>query len=198
MSPEGRKPGRRMRGAHTTSRPAKSARRPSVAPGSHRVSAIVGGALIAVAALWFLWLLVRQVSPGVLSLRFPLPNPQPARPTSTPVDPLAVAGVTLLAPLQGQEPGLTQQQALLMAGQVEPQAAARATGVDARYTLFSYQASAAQSPGFHNVPTWLIRYRGIAEPRPDTAADPHATGASHDFYVFLDASTGRELLAIWL
>lgn len=198
MSSEERGPGRRARGRRRTSRPAESARRSGAAPRSNRVSAVVGGGLIAVAALWFLWLLVRQVSPGVLSLPFPVPNPQPARPASTPVDPLAVAGVTLLAPPQGQEPGLTQQQALLVASQVEPQAAARATGADARYTLFSYQASAARAPGFHNVPIWLIRYRGIAEPRPDTAADPDATGASHDFYVFLDASTGRELLAIWL
>lgn len=184
-----------------TSQPATTAYRrgaiPSKqAPGpqSRRFSALAGGLLILAAALWFLWLLMRQMSPGMVSFHFPFPNPLPARSANVPVDPLAAAGVTLAAPLQGQEPGLTQQQAVLVAGQVEPQAATRATEVDARYALFSYQGSAS---GFHNVPVWVIHYRQVAEPRPDTAADPGAAGAKHDFYVFLEASSGRELLAIW-
>jgi len=153
--------------------------------------------LIGAAALWFLWLLVRQVNPGMSSLR--LPFPQPARSASVPADPLAVAGITLLAPPQGQQPGLTQQQALLVAGQREPQIATRASGFDARYALLNYQTdNTAASAGLHHVPVWVIHYRGVSEPPPDMAADPHATGASHDFYVFLDASSGREVLALWL
>jgi hypothetical protein len=184
--------------------PADSARRsvPGRQPSaltSRRLSAIGGGILIGAAALWFLWLLARQVNPGMSSLRLPFPNPQPARSASAPADPLAVAGITLSAPAQGREPGLTQQQALLVAGQLEAQIATKASGFDARYALFSYQTGITPaSSGFHNVPVWVIHYRGVTEPPPDAAADPHATGASHDFYVFLDASSGRELLALWL
>ncbi len=189
--------------ARKTSRPAQTTRQSRPARGKRRAdsrqfSAIVGVALIGVAALWFIWLLVRQTNPGIVSLNFPFPNLLPPRSANTPVDPLAAAGITLSAPPQGQEPGLTQQQALLLAGQMEPQAAAKATGVTARYTLFSYQGAGSGSASFQNVPVWLIHYSGISEPHPDTGADPHATGAKHDFYVFLDASSGRELLAIWL
>ncbi|HEY1348452.1 MAG TPA: hypothetical protein VGF67_02355 [Ktedonobacteraceae bacterium] len=204
MFPEGRKTGREQR--TTRKIPRLPARRSNPisegqapAATSRRFSAVAGGILIAVAALWFLWLLVRQVNPGVVSLRLPFsPNAQPTRSANAPVDPLAVAGITLSAPPQGQQPGLTQQQAVLVAGQAEPQAAAKAAGFDARYTLLSYQAITSGSGGFHNVPVWLIHYRGISEPRPDTAADPQATGTMHNFYVFLEASSGRELLAIWL
>lgn len=164
---------------------------------SRQFSAIIGVALIGAAALWFIWLLVRQVNPGMVSLNFPFSNLLPPHQASAPVDPLAAAGITLSAPSQGQEPGLTRQQAILLANQMEPQASAKAAGVSAQYTLFSYQ-SAGNGASFHNVPVWLIHYTGISEPGPDTAADPHATGAKHDLYVFLDASSGSELLAIWL
>jgi hypothetical protein len=199
MSSEGKKTARTVH-----SQPVDTAHRSvsgqrSGALTSRRLSAIAGGILIGVAALWFLWLLARQVNPGMSSLRLPFPNPQPTHSTSVPADPLAVAGITLSPPPQGQQPGLTQQQALLVAGQVEPQMTAKASGFTARYTLFSYQAGGTPtSAGFHDVPVWVIHYRGISEPPPDVAADPHATGTSHDFYVFLDASSGRELLALWL
>jgi hypothetical protein len=201
----GRKAEQTEMAARKSSRPAQTARQSRAArkestsdPASRQFSAIVGVALIGVAALWFIWLVVRQVNPGIVSLSFPFPNLVPPRSANTPVDPLAAAGITLSAPLQGQEPGLTQQQALLLAAQIEPQVAAKAADVSARYTLFSYQGTAPGAPSFHNIPVWLIHYSGIAEPHPDTGADPHATGAQHDFYVFLDANSGRELLAIWL
>ena len=191
--------------ARKTSRPAQTARRSKVSRkestpdrASRQFSAIVGVALIGVAALWFIWLVMRQVNPGIVSLNFPFPNLLPPRSANTPSDPLAAAGITLSAPLQGQEPGLTQAQALLLAAQIEPQVAVKATEVSARYTLFSYQGSAPGAPSFRNAPVWLIHYSGIAEPHPDTGADPHATSARHDFYVFLDARSGSELLAIWL
>lgn len=188
--------------ARKTSRPVRAARQSRPMRGKRRadarqLSAIVGVALIGVAVLWFTWLLVRQASPGIVSLNFPFPNLLP-RSTNAPVDPLAAAGITLSAPPQGQEPGLTQQQAVLLADQVEPQMAAKATEIKAQYTLFSYQGSGSGAASFQDVPAWLIHYSGISEPPPDTGADPHATGAKHDFYVFLDANSGRELLAIWL
>jgi hypothetical protein len=167
---------------------------------TRQFSAIVGSALIGVALLWFIWLLVRQLSPAMVSISFPLPIPgAPSQPTANPpADPLAAAGITLSAPAQGQEPLLTRQQALLLTTALEPQIAAQAGGSDARYTLFSYRGSNSAAVSYHDVAAWLVRYTGISEPQPDTAADPHAADTHHDFYVFLDANSGRELLAIWL
>lgn len=161
-------------------------------------SAIIGIVLIGIALLWFVWLLVRQVNPVGISLKLPLPNIMPQQSSNAPADPLAAAGITLSSPAQGQEPLLSQQQALLLAAQIEAPIAARAKGVDASYTLFSYQGNNAAGTSFRNAPVWLIHYSGVSAPPPDTAADPHASSASHDFYLFLDANSGRELLAIWL
>jgi hypothetical protein len=157
-----------------------------------RYSAIIGGGLIVLALLWFVWLLIRQVNPAVNSITFPFVS----NPTSKPSDPLTAAGVTLTPPNQGQQPALTKPQALLLADQLEP-AAAQAGGVDAQYTLFSYSSSGIDQTNFHNVPIWLIHYSKVTEPQPDTSADPHASSGSHDFYVFLDANSGQELLTIW-
>jgi hypothetical protein len=161
-------------------------------------SAIVGIVLIGIALLWFVWLLARQFNPVGISLKLPLPNIMPQQSSNAPADPLVAAGITLSSPAQGQEPLLSQQQALLLAAQIEAPIAARAKGVDSSYTLFSYQGNNAAGTSFHNVPVWLIHYSGVSAPPPDTAADPRASSASHDFYLFLDANSGRELLAIWL
>lgn len=186
------------RAAGTTAHRSRSARKRGRDPLSRQFSAIVGAALIGIAVLWFVWLLARQLNPGMVSLTLPLLNMQHQQSSRAPADPLIAAGITLSTPPQGQQPLLTKQQALLLVAQMEPQIAAKAGGVDARYTLFSYQGGAAGAIGFHNTPVWLVHYSSVAEPRPDTAADPQAASASHDFYVFLDANSGRELLAIWL
>jgi hypothetical protein len=107
------------------------------------------------------------------------------------------AGITLSAPTQGQEPLLTRQQAILLVDEMEPEAAVQASGATASYTLFSYKGSNSAA-SFHNVPAWLVHYTGISEPPPDTSSDPHASNTHHDLYVFLDANSGKELLAIWL
>lgn len=177
---------------------AKSARGRGRDPVSRQFSAIVGIALIGIALLWFVWLLVRQFSPSMVSFNLPLPNIMMPQSSNAQADPLAAAGITLSTPAQGQEPLLSQQQALLLAAQMEAPIATKAGGVDARYTLFSYRGNNAAGASFHNVPVWLIHYSGVSAPPPDTHADPHATRAAHDFYLFLDANSGRELLAIWL
>jgi hypothetical protein len=160
-----------------------------------RYSALVGGSLIVLALLWFAWLLVRQLNPAVNSINFPFTS---SSTSSAPSDPLAAAGVTLTLPAQGQEPPLTKQQALLLASQLEPAVTARSGGIDAQYTLFSYSSSGSSQTNFHNVPVWLIHYSKVTEPHPDTSADPQASSGNHDFYVFLDAKSGQELLTIWL
>jgi hypothetical protein len=92
---------------------------------------------------------------------------------------------------------ISQQQALYLASQDEPEVAG-AGAVSAQYTLCSYSGSAAQPASLHAVPVWLIHYSNVPEPRPDTSADPQAGQISHDLYVFLAASNGQELLALWL
>ena len=168
-------------------------KRPPVLPSRH-FSAVVGSALIGVALLWFAWLIAHQLNPSIPSLTFPLP----ANSANTPADPLAAAGITLSSPAQGQEPLLTRQQAVLLVNEMEPQIASRASGVDASYTLFGYKGSSPAVANSHGVPVWLVHYTNVSEPHPDTAADPHTSSSHHDFYVFLDANSGRELLAIWL
>lgn len=160
-----------------------------------QVSAIIGAALIGAALLWFAWLLVRQLNPGAASITFPFSGPMVQNSTPAAADPLVAAGITLTTPGQEQTPRLSKQQALLLAGQIEPQVAARASGVSAEYALFTYTAHGAS---FHDVPAWLVHYTGVAEPGADADADPHAANTPHDLYVFLDAQSGQELLAIWL
>src|SRR5579859_213425 len=108
-----------------------------------RWSALAGGILICATLAWFGWLVVRQHNPGLATIRFPFPILQ-AQPTSqTTVDPLIAAGVTLSTPEQGQTSLLSEQQALMLAGQMEPQAAAHAASVSTQYVLFSYKGSSA-------------------------------------------------------
>ncbi len=161
-------------------------------------SAIVGGALIVLALFWFAWLLARQFNPALRTITISFPGASSQNTPGTADNPLAAAGVTLTQPAQGQEPTLTRAQALLLVAQLEPAAAAHAGGVDAQYTLFSYSHTGAGQVSFHNTPVWLIHYSNITEPPPDTSADPQAARVKHDFYVFLAANSGQELLVLWL
>lgn len=173
---------------------------PQTPPDSARrqVSAIIGAALIGLALVWFAWLNLRQVNPGLSFLTFPMPGVLAHNSAGTSSDPLAAAGITLSSPSQGQEPSLTRQQALLLANQLEPGIAAHAGGADAQYTLFSYKSANDPQASFHDAPAWLVHYTQVNEPRTDTSADRQASSTPHDFYLFLDAQTGKQLLAIWL
>lgn len=156
---------------------------------TRRYSAIVGGVLICAGVAWFAWLAVHQFNGSAISMRFPFIGQ--SQPTVQPtVDPLIAAGITLATPSQNQVAQLSQAQALLLADQTEPQAAAHASSVNATYVLFSYKEN-------HAVPAWLVHYSKVNEPGPDTTADPHATSTAHDCYVFLNATSGQELLALW-
>lgn len=164
---------------------------------TRQFSAIVGVAMVGMALLWFVWLLTRQLNPGFSSLTLPIAGNLPANSVSALNDPLAAAGITLSPPAQNQHPLVSQQQAILLADQMETQAATHAGTVSALPTMVSYKSSSPTSASFQNVFAWLIHYTGVSEPPPD-AADPHASSVHHDLYVFLDANNGRELLAIWL
>lgn len=200
-SPWRTKKGKRMAARKTPQSGAaahKSARQRQPDSALRQFSAIIGAALVGVAVLWFVWLLVRPLSPGLVSITFPVPGILPQNPPNAPKDPLIAAGITLSSPAQSQQPLLTRQQAIFLVNQMEPQVAAHAGGVNAQYTLFSYHGGSSSASGFQNVPVWLVHYTSVAEPRPDTAADPRASSTQHDLYVFLDANNGRELLALWL
>ncbi len=163
---------------------------------TRRISAIAGGVLICLVAVWFIWLVMHQINPGIASIQLHFTGQ--AQPTAQPaVNPLLTAGITLSTPAQGQIAQLTQAQALLLANQMEPQAAAHAGSVSAQYVLFSYQGNAATTGAEQNAPVWLIHYSNVRGTAPDTAADPHATNPSHDCYLFLNASTGQEVFALW-
>lgn len=180
-----------------TGRAAKVAEREHKSGGMMRwLSALIGGLLICSALGWFIWLLVSQQQSGLV-FRIPFTNTQ-NQPTAQPsVDPLLAAGITLATPDSAQTSLLSQQQALVLANQLEPQAAARARSISAAYVLFNYKGSTPMPGGLSGVPAWLIHYSRVASAGPDTAADPHATNAPHDCYLFLDANSGQELLAVW-
>lgn len=177
---------------------ARKPRRREPGASLRQLSAIVGGLLICAALAWFSWLLVRQHSPGLAEMRFPFAGPQTQPTAQATVDPLLAAGITLATPAQGQAASLTRQQALLLADQMEPQAAAHASNVSAEYVLFSYKGSKTTIAALYDTPAWLVHYSKVSGVGPDTDADPHATNTSHDCYLFLDANHGQELLALWV
>jgi|SRR5579884_2845418 len=164
---------------------------------SRQSSKIAGIVLLVVAAVWLGWLVFNRGAPGGISFSsFPgLP------PLNTPIgqpSPLVAAGITLGRP--SQLPALNQQQALLTASQLEPDAAANAKKTSSEYVLLNYTSTSASSPhgNLRNVPVWLIHYQQIPLASADPSVDPNAaSGGTHDLYVFLDANSGKELLAIW-
>jgi hypothetical protein len=100
-----------------------------------------------------------------------------------------------------QAPALTQQQALLIASQLESDAATQATKTSAQYVLLTYAGTHTSTAhaGFSNVAAWMIIYQQIPLAPGDPSADPTPfPQPHHDLYVFLDANSGTELLAIWV
>src|SRR5207302_1182392 len=98
-------------------------------------------------------------------------------------------------------PALNQQQALLIASQLEPDAATKAKKTSAQYVLLNYTSTSASTShtSLSNVPAWMVLYQQIPLASADPSADPNSPSHStHDLYVFLDANSGKELLAIWV
>ena len=147
---------------------------------SYRWSAIVGCVLVGIAAAWFLWIFFGPqsgtIGPGVRWL-------QPAgTPVSVPQVPVLLAhGITFSSP--EAKATLSQQQALFLAGQHEPDST-HAKRVTSWYALVS---STMSLMNLHASPAWVICYQGIPQP----------SGGAHDLYVFLDANSGTELFTLW-
>ena len=155
--------------------------------------------MIVFACLWLGSLLLYRL--GVIGGGTPgfsfLPGNTPTVPPTATVSPLIAAGISLGHPTQ--LPALTQQQALLIASQLEPDAATQATKASAQYVLLNYAGTSTAHSGFSNVAAWMIVYQQIPLAPGDPSADPTPFPQTHyDLYVFLDANSGKELLAIWV
>lgn len=161
---------------------------------SRRLSGIVGGILLGVGILWVGWLLL---APHGNVTDIPLwPGMQGAS-TSLNVQttPLLAEGISLTQ--DSQTPTISQQQAVLLANQLEPDAASQAQSIAAHFVLLNYRVitTPATHANFNNTPVWLVWYQHI----PLAANDPSAsTRSSHDLYVFLDGTSGKEVLKVWV
>lgn len=170
---------------------------------SHRVAKLVGGALIIFACLCLGWLLLFRFGIGVGVVAGPASLPSPGstptgHPTTLPSS-LTDAGISLGHPMQA--PALTEQQALVIASQLEPNAAAHAGKTHAQYVLLNYAGTnaSASHADLSNVPAWMIVYQQIPLAPGDLSADPTPFPQTHhDLYIFLDANSGKEILAIWV
>ena len=165
---------------------------------SRRASKVVGVILVSMAFLVLGWLLLKHFGLRVSGQSF-LPQPgldATALPTAQ-IPPLAAAGISLGHPTQ--TPALTQQEAMFIASQLEPGAATKAKNTSAQYVLLSYGGTNTSTSysGFHNVQAWMIVYQQIPLAPANLGVTPFPR-THYDLYVFLDANTGKELLAVWL
>ena len=162
------------------------------------ISGIAGAFLLALALLWLAWLVLPRAVRGSGVSFLPFPSLSQATPTVGQVAPLTAAGISLGTP--ASPPALTQQQALLMASQLEPDAATKAQKTTARYVLLNFDGTGTATPqhAISNKPAWMVLYQQIPQQPADPSADPsQSLPKHHDLYIFLDANAGTELLAIW-
>ncbi len=159
--------------------------------------------MIVFTCLWLGSLLLYRlggIGGGTAGLSFlPLPGHTPTVPPTATVSPLTAAGISLGHPTQ--VPALTQQQALLIASQLEPDAATQANKTSTQYVLLNYAGlhTSTAHAGLSNVTAWMIVYQQIPLAPGDSSADPtRFPQTHHDLYVFLDANSGKELLDIWV
>lgn len=177
--------------------PLKTSRRSRSTLWSRQSSKIVGAILLGVAALWLGLLIFHRGAPAGISI-LQIPG---LVPINTPIgqpSPLVAAGITLGRP--SQAPALNQQQALLIASQLEPDAATNAKKTSSEYVLLNYTSTSASTShtSLRNVPVWMVFYQQIPLAPANPSVDPTpSSNTSHDLYVFLDANSGKELLAIW-
>ena len=160
---------------------------------SRKLSGIVGAILFGIGILWIGWLLLSSHSnvsdiplwPGISN---------PSTPVNVQATPLLAEGISVS--LAHQTPSISQQQALTLANQYEPDAAAQAKNVRADFVLLNYVPSVpATHNDFNNTPVWMIWYQHIPLAQDDPSA---STRSSHDLYVFLDGTTGKEVLKVWI
>ncbi len=165
---------------------------------SKRISGIAGAVLLGLGCLWLGWLLLGQHNNNTSgSFVWPLVGTN-ATPTDAPIPQLVAAGISLSS--AGQSPALSQQQAMTIANQLEPDAAANAKSTNARYVLLNYVATGTSThASVNNVPVWMVLYQRIPIAPNNASVDPvPSTRSYHDLYVFVDANSGKEVLSVWL
>ncbi|MBV9229935.1 MAG: hypothetical protein JOZ18_11530 [Chloroflexi bacterium] len=163
------------------------------------VTGIAGAMLLAIAFLWMIWLVQSRHGSISNGTAWTIPGFGAKITPEAESAQLLAAGITLGH--ADQQPTLSQQQALFLASQLEPEAAVKAKSVSARYVLLNYPAAntSAPHPNLNNVPVWMVWYQTIPLEPADAAVDPTPSPNSHhDLYVFLDANNGKELLSIWV
>jgi hypothetical protein len=155
--------------------------------------------LLALALLWLVWLVLHRLGGGAGISILPIPGLTQATPTAGQVAPLTAAGISLGTPASPS--ALTQQQALLIAGQLEPDSAAQAQKTSARYVLLNFDGAGTttRQHAITNEAAWMVLYQQIPQQPADPSADPsQSLPKHHDLYIFLDANTGKEVLTIWV
>jgi hypothetical protein len=172
----------------------------------HTISQISGGILLGIGIFWLAKLLFFH-APAAAPL-MPATGAG-ARPTVSAADgghgssspltfstpaPLRAAGITVSAI---QPPAtMSEAQALLLAGQDEPDAASSAKKQVADAVSLSYPASKVVKghADFNHSIAWMVWYQQVPQGGNGIAIDKQP---NHDFYIFLDAKTGQELFTIW-
>lgn len=169
----------------------KRTRKREPRPLSQLVSGLIGGILLGIALIWIGVLILQRVGVSVPS--FPTIAGIGSSSSSAPapaiqITPLVAEGITLGS--TNQTPALNQQQALLLASELEPDAASHAKVTGAKYVLLTYPNTSTPPvhPNFNGVPAWMITYQQIPQ--------QSSTQATYDLYVFLDANSGKELLTV--
>jgi len=163
------------------------------------ITGIVGAILLAIVFLWLSLLFQSRHGSTTNGTMWIIPGLGTKITPEAESPQLLTAGITLGH--ADQQPALSQQRALFIASQLEPDAAAKAKSTSARYVLLNYPAAdtPAAHPNLNNVPVWMVWYKMIPLEPADAAVDPTPFPRSHhDLYVFLDASNGKELLSIWV
>ena len=164
---------------------------------SKRISAIAGAVLLGLGCLWLGWLLLGQHNNTSGSFVWPIVGTN-ATPTNAPIPQLISEGISLSS--ANQSPTLSQQQAMTIANQLEPDAAANAKSTNARYVLLNYVATGTSThANVNNEPVWMVQYQRIPIAPNNASVDPvPSTRSYHDLYVFVDANSGKEVLSVWL
>ena len=160
------------------------------------ISGVVGAVLLALAGILLVWQLLHQFAGPAIPAP-PIIGAVPNNSAEPQITALSAEGITLGHP--DKTPVLSQQQALLLAGQLEPNAMSKAKVTSAQYVLLNYPSknTSATHTDFINAPAWMILYRGIPLQPADASVDPApSTHPSYDLYVFLDANSGKELLTV--
>lgn len=163
------------------------------------VSGVVGGILLGVCLLAVGWLLLAPHLDFRAGPTWIIPWAANSPQTDLQVPQLTAQGITLAE--TNQQPTLSEQQALFISSQLEPEAASSAQSTNARYVLVSSTSTSATAgrPVLNATPVWLVWFQKIPSAASDTQVDPTPSPqATHDLFVFLDANSGKELFSLWV